>query len=273
MRSWDRFRIAEAVLARPCRRQSGDASSRQSRPRRNRALPRSTWRHMLNRLTLEAEAWAESGTRKTNEVEVRREPSPRHLHRIEPCHAHLGALPSLPAPNRTQPPSSPRPRRLIHVFLRRALHSGSASESAVQRESSLAHPLPVLARRICPALGQREQRRRIQRDGQWPVERSRSGKRRELTGVRPAQRIGTTSYQYLAFRHVPIVQHVAQQHHVRRLYLSRRHGIDKHIARPRIAIAPSRHTPPPSPPPRAKPPVGPIRSPSTAGLPAAARML
>ena len=37
---------------------------------------------LLNRLTVEAEAWAESGTRKMDEWIVRREPSP--LHRIPP---------------------------------------------------------------------------------------------------------------------------------------------------------------------------------------------
>lgn len=38
---------------------------------------------LLNRLTLEAEAWAESGTRKMNEMVARREPSP-HRHRVDP---------------------------------------------------------------------------------------------------------------------------------------------------------------------------------------------
>jgi hypothetical protein len=43
---------------------------------------------LLNRLTSEAEAWAESGTRKTEEVPLRREPIWRHAWRIDPAH-HL----------------------------------------------------------------------------------------------------------------------------------------------------------------------------------------
>ena len=51
---------------------------------------------ILNRLTLEAEAWAASGTRKVNEVEIRREPSPHRILRSDAAH-------SLPAPNCTSP--------------------------------------------------------------------------------------------------------------------------------------------------------------------------
>ena len=43
---------------------------------------------LLNRLTLEAEAWAESGTRKLEEVPLRREPIWQHALRIDPAH-HL----------------------------------------------------------------------------------------------------------------------------------------------------------------------------------------
>jgi hypothetical protein len=39
---------------------------------------------LLNRLTLEAEAWAESGTRKVEEVPLRREPIWRNLRYDEP---------------------------------------------------------------------------------------------------------------------------------------------------------------------------------------------
>jgi lysophospholipid acyltransferase (LPLAT)-like uncharacterized protein len=40
--------------------------------------------HLLTRLTLEAEAWAQSGTRKVEEVPLRREPIWRHVRRIDP---------------------------------------------------------------------------------------------------------------------------------------------------------------------------------------------
>src|SRR5262249_51976921 len=42
---------------------------------------------LLNRLTLEAEAWAESGTRKVEEVKLRREPIWRDLPRLDSPHA------------------------------------------------------------------------------------------------------------------------------------------------------------------------------------------
>jgi lysophospholipid acyltransferase (LPLAT)-like uncharacterized protein len=42
---------------------------------------------LMNRLTLEAEAWAESGTRKTNEVPLRREPNWRSDTRFDPPHS------------------------------------------------------------------------------------------------------------------------------------------------------------------------------------------
>ncbi len=51
---------------------------------------------VLNRLTLEAEAWAASGTRKVNEVEIRRETSPRRILRSDSAHL-------LPQPNWTSP--------------------------------------------------------------------------------------------------------------------------------------------------------------------------
>src|SRR5205814_10593948 len=42
---------------------------------------------VLNRLTLEAEAWAESGTRKVEEVPLRREPIWRGYPRLDPPHS------------------------------------------------------------------------------------------------------------------------------------------------------------------------------------------
>lgn len=52
---------------------------------------------LMNRLTLEAEAWAESGTRKTNEVPLRREPNWRGDIRIDPpqsiARPHFAMLP------------------------------------------------------------------------------------------------------------------------------------------------------------------------------------
>jgi lysophospholipid acyltransferase (LPLAT)-like uncharacterized protein len=42
---------------------------------------------LMNRLTLEAEAWAESGTRKAEEVPLRREPIWRDYARLDPPHA------------------------------------------------------------------------------------------------------------------------------------------------------------------------------------------
>jgi hypothetical protein len=42
---------------------------------------------LLNRLTLEAEAWAESGTRKIEEVPLRREPIWRGYPRLDPPHS------------------------------------------------------------------------------------------------------------------------------------------------------------------------------------------
>jgi lysophospholipid acyltransferase (LPLAT)-like uncharacterized protein len=75
MRSWDQFAVpkpysrARAVVSPPLHMPNN--------------LDRDGIEHyrkhvegLLNRLTLEAEAWARAGTRKTNEVEIRREPSP-----------------------------------------------------------------------------------------------------------------------------------------------------------------------------------------------------
>jgi hypothetical protein len=44
---------------------------------------------MLNRLTLEAEAWAESGTRKQNEVPLSRQSLWRGYPRLDPPHATI----------------------------------------------------------------------------------------------------------------------------------------------------------------------------------------
>jgi hypothetical protein len=56
---------------------------------------------MLNRLTVEAEAWAEAGTPKVQQVELRREPSP---HRPQRTAGWSVGDPSLP----TRPVDAPR---------------------------------------------------------------------------------------------------------------------------------------------------------------------
>jgi lysophospholipid acyltransferase (LPLAT)-like uncharacterized protein len=104
MRSWDRF-----ALPKPYSRARAVVSPAMHLPpnldREGIEHYRQHVENMLNRLTLEAEAWAESGTRKVNEVEVRREHSLHRLSRTDPSHARRGAIPSLPASNRNHPPS------------------------------------------------------------------------------------------------------------------------------------------------------------------------
>ncbi len=81
MKTWDRF-----ALPRPYSRARAVISPEIHLPA---DLDREGIEHyrqhvdtLLNRLTCEAEAWAESGTRKQNEVELRREPSPHGSRRL-----------------------------------------------------------------------------------------------------------------------------------------------------------------------------------------------
>jgi len=80
--SWDRF-----AIPRPYSRARGVISPAIHVPR---DLDRSGIEHfrvrceaLLNRLTVEAEVWAESGTHKLEEVPARREPSPHRLRRVD----------------------------------------------------------------------------------------------------------------------------------------------------------------------------------------------
>ena len=89
MKSWDRF-----ALPRPFSRARTVVSPAIHLPA---DLDRAGIEHyrqqvetLLNRLTAEAEAWAESGTRKVNETEVRREPSPHRHRRVDPPHRLRG---------------------------------------------------------------------------------------------------------------------------------------------------------------------------------------
>ncbi|MEX2142055.1 MAG: lysophospholipid acyltransferase family protein [Pirellulales bacterium] len=104
MKSWDRF-----ALPRPYSRARTVLSPAIQLPS---DLDRAGIEHyrqhvetLLNRLTLEAEAWAESGTRKLNETEVRREPSPHRHQYVHPPHLLRGPMPpvskrpTLPAPS------------------------------------------------------------------------------------------------------------------------------------------------------------------------------
>jgi lysophospholipid acyltransferase (LPLAT)-like uncharacterized protein len=85
MRSWDRF-----AVPRPYSAARAVVSPAIELPRN---LDRAGIEHyrqqvesLLGRLTLEAEAWAEAGTRKVNEVEIRREPSPHRIARPDMPH-------------------------------------------------------------------------------------------------------------------------------------------------------------------------------------------
>jgi hypothetical protein len=86
--TWDRF-----AIPRPYSRARGVLSPQIEIPK---DLDRSGIEHyrcrcedLLNRLTLEAEAWAESGTRKLEEVPIRREPSRRRLRRVDASQSSL----------------------------------------------------------------------------------------------------------------------------------------------------------------------------------------
>jgi hypothetical protein len=56
---------------------------------------------LLNRLTIEAEAWAKAGTPKVNEVALRREPSPHRFRRIDQPHKLRGPTWQVPLRSRT----------------------------------------------------------------------------------------------------------------------------------------------------------------------------
>ena len=78
---------------------------------------------LLNRLTLEAEAWAESGTHKLEEVPLRREPI-RTDTSVRRCFGWLGILPS---------------RCRLSVWARRGrMQTGPSARSATSRQSSRA---------------------------------------------------------------------------------------------------------------------------------------
>jgi lysophospholipid acyltransferase (LPLAT)-like uncharacterized protein len=100
MRSWDQFAVPK-----PYSRARAVVSPAMHLPSN---LDRDGIEHyrrhvetMLNRLTVEAEAWAESGTRKVNEVEVRRERSPDRVRRA----VVLPVAPSRPTLRPTKSPT------------------------------------------------------------------------------------------------------------------------------------------------------------------------
>lgn len=84
-RSWDRFAIPRAGS-----RARGVVSPAIQIPpdldREGLEHYRLEVERLLNRLTLEAETWAESGTCRLGEVKVRREPAPRRRHRRDAAH-------------------------------------------------------------------------------------------------------------------------------------------------------------------------------------------
>ena len=99
--SWDRF-----ALPRPLSRARAVVSPALNIPT---DLDREGVEHyrrevewMLNRLTLEAEAWAESGTRKVSEVPLLRQSAPKRIHRID-------AAETLHGPHRPQESINPEP--------------------------------------------------------------------------------------------------------------------------------------------------------------------
>jgi lysophospholipid acyltransferase (LPLAT)-like uncharacterized protein len=100
MRSWDRF-----AVPRPYSRARAVVSPEiRLPPNLDRAGIEHYRQHvetMLNRLTVEAEAWAEAGTPKVQQVELRREPSP---HRPQRTAGWSVGDPSLP----TRPVDAPR---------------------------------------------------------------------------------------------------------------------------------------------------------------------
>lgn len=87
-RSWDRFAVPRPFSrARAC--MSPEIYLPANLDREGLEHYRVEAERMLNRLTLEAEAWAESGTRKRNEVPVRRQPGRRPPLRCQAAHSTM----------------------------------------------------------------------------------------------------------------------------------------------------------------------------------------
>jgi lysophospholipid acyltransferase (LPLAT)-like uncharacterized protein len=110
MRSWDRF-----ALPRPFSRARAVVSPAISLPtdldRHGVEYYRQRVEHLLNRLTIEAEAWAEAGTCKVNEVEIRRQPSPHGRIALKTIHRTTGRRSSeRPAAPSVDPREYPRRR-------------------------------------------------------------------------------------------------------------------------------------------------------------------
>lgn len=89
--SWDRF-----ALPRPCSRArtviSGEVSIPPELDRAGVEHYRGEVERLLNRLTLEAETWAEAGTRKIGQVNLDRHPAPPASLRVAADHLAPGAL-------------------------------------------------------------------------------------------------------------------------------------------------------------------------------------
>jgi hypothetical protein len=102
-RSWDRF-----ALPRSFSRARAVASPAINLPsdldRDGVEYYRQRVEHLLNRLTVEAEAWAEAGTRKVNEVELRREPSPHARVGLKPIHQSIAQRSNQRSPTRPVDP-------------------------------------------------------------------------------------------------------------------------------------------------------------------------
>jgi lysophospholipid acyltransferase (LPLAT)-like uncharacterized protein len=102
MRSWDRFALprpfsrARAVVS-PAIHLPGDLERDGIEHYRLRV------EQILNRLTIEAETWAESGTPKLNEVQLRREPSPHRYRRFDTPHPLRSPTVPLPSPAGARP--------------------------------------------------------------------------------------------------------------------------------------------------------------------------
>ncbi|HZZ70640.1 MAG TPA: lysophospholipid acyltransferase family protein [Pirellulales bacterium] len=108
-RSWDRF-----ALPRPLTRARAVVSPALHIPTDLKRDGIETYRQevewMLNRLTLEAEAWAESGTRKVGEVPLLRHTAPKRVRHLETADALRGPQ---RMPNRTPVETEPATRLKI----------------------------------------------------------------------------------------------------------------------------------------------------------------
>jgi lysophospholipid acyltransferase (LPLAT)-like uncharacterized protein len=106
-RSWDRF-----ALPRPYSRARAVVSPAINLPtdldRDGVEYYRRRMEHLLNRLTIEAETWAQAGSRKFNEVGLRREPSPHGRSSFQPHQRLIGPRsiePSIPPINPREYPT------------------------------------------------------------------------------------------------------------------------------------------------------------------------